>query len=183
MINNKYKMTNIIVLVLALLFITLGVVLAYLGNVQVSKIIMFYSSIFTLLLTSMQSWLQIDYHFFKQDSLSTNRRIIISIVIAISLTVLLYVLDITGVISDFSSELQEFSNRGGMWAISLSLLLLNLLSEQWNAEAEDYKIEKEKEKEILQENNELKQKLSKFQNERIVQLNNQKKELNKRYKE
>lgn len=63
-------------------------------------------------------------------------------------------------------SLHDFSNRGGFWAISLALLMLNLLREQWKSESENLKKKNDdalnlKKKQILseQENQILKIKL------------------------
>lgn len=141
---NKLNITNTIILICSLIFMVMSYLIANQQSIVIAQQVLFYSSIFTLTISIIQSFTQIDYLFFSRNKSAnttwkTNKRILISMSTAIIVTLLVFIMYLLHYDNGLLSSLRDFSNRGGFWAISLALLMLNLLREQWKAEAEDLK--------------------------------------------
>lgn len=168
---NKLNITNTIILICSLIFIAMAYLIANQQSIVIAQQVLFYSSIFTLTMSIIQSFTQIDYLFFSRNKSAntnwkTNKRILISISTAIVVTLFVFIMHLLHYDNGVLDSLHDFSNRGGFWAISLALLMLNLLREQWKSESENLKKKNDdalnqKKKQILseQENQILKIKL------------------------
>lgn len=141
---NKLNITNKIILICSLVFIAMAYLIANQQSIAIAKQVLFYSSIFTLTMSIIQSFTQVDYLFFSKNKSANvdwkaNKRILISISTAIVVTPFVFVMSLLDYDNGVLDSLHDFSNRGGFWAISLALLMLNLLREQWKSELENLK--------------------------------------------
>lgn len=81
---NKLNITNTIILICSLIFIAMAYLIANQQSIVIAQQVLFYSSIFTLTMSIIQSFTQIDYLFFSRNKSAntnwkTNKRILISI--------------------------------------------------------------------------------------------------------
>lgn len=157
----KFNIINIIILLLSVFFIIITFLIANNPNLSLAQEVLFYGSIFTLTISIAQSYIQIDYYFFsKRNSPNTkwenNIKIMISMIFSVIVTSSVFFIKILNLFPLVINQLQNFSKRGGFWAISLALIMLNLLREQWKAERENLKeyndeLLKSKKEKLLQE--------------------------------
>ncbi|TYC48801.1 hypothetical protein ESZ50_07950 [Weissella muntiaci] len=146
--KRNLRITQMISVVLAVIFTTLIFVLEFVPNLSITKTILLFGSIFSIVTTALSEWLLL----IKPNS-SKSKITIWSMVIGIFVIMCVYISKL--LYSPLYDWITLFSAKGGFWAISTALLFIILLGNQYEDEQESNQLLSDREHNLIEQENAL----------------------------